>query len=88
MKVWGQTAGACVREWRRTWSQVESQVEPVQAVRLVPVHGWGVTAAEIVLASQISISVQQEPVLPLPAFAEVPFQPATLACTKTVSVLF
>merc|ERR1719379_2086694 len=45
-------------------------------------HAWRVNAVLILLASQMSISVQQDPYLPLPAFGSVAlgFQPSELAC--------
>ena len=44
-------------------------------------QGWGVTAAEMELASQMSISEQQAPLLPVPALTSEldGVQPAELA---------
>ena len=58
------------------------QVLPEQTWRPAePVQGWGVTAAEMELASQMSISEQQAPLVPVPALTSLldGCQPAELA---------
>jgi len=57
------------------------QAFPVHIVCPTVSAEWGVRAAEIELASQMSISAQQDPWLPMPVLAllDEGVQPATLA---------
>lgn len=62
-------------------------VGELQVVRPAPLQTCGVTAWEIEFASQISISAQQAPSLPVPEFWSVGLatQPSLLACGKLFS---